>query len=224
MFIYTFLGAPGAGKGSLSSLCVSGLNWVQLSTGNLCRQHIAEKTEIGQKIDFAIKSGKLVSDDLIMDMVSNQLVKFNEIKKSDIILDGCPRTVAQAEKLCGFLKSSLAGYKLKVVLLELDNNVVISRLNKRLVCENKSCQAIYSDSEKSDMNPKVANTCDKCGNKLGARKDDNLDAIVSRLEQYSKNVEPLLDYYKSENQSILKINADQKVANVFLDFKKIAGL
>ncbi len=92
--IVIFIGPPGAGKGSLSQLCVKELGWAQLSTGNLCRYHITEQTELGKQIDLAIKSGKLISDGVIVDMVDKALPE--TFKQSPIvILDGFPRTVAK---------------------------------------------------------------------------------------------------------------------------------
>src|SRR5438105_2140053 len=94
--IFIFLGPPGSGKGSVSRLCIKDLGWVQLSTGNLCRKHIAKQTEIGKEIDFAIKSGKLVSDDLITNMVLEWFQKdFDD--SHTVILDGYPRTIMQAQ-------------------------------------------------------------------------------------------------------------------------------
>ena len=96
--IYIFVGPPGSGKGSLSHLCKKNLGWAHLSTGNLCRQHIARMTDIGLKIDHAIKSGKLIDDELMIDMVASWIQEATELS-SGIILDGFPRTVAQARAL-----------------------------------------------------------------------------------------------------------------------------
>ena len=93
-----FIGPPGAGKGSISQLCVQAFGWKQLSTGYLCRKHINEQTEIGKEIDFSIKSGKLVSDRLIVTLVEQWLADPSQ-HESPIILDGFPRNIAQAEAL-----------------------------------------------------------------------------------------------------------------------------
>ena len=112
--VFIFIGPPGSGKGTLSHLCVSSLRWVQLSTGNLCRKHIAEQTEIGKQIDFALKSGKLVSDSLINAMVHDWFSM--TIQEADnIILDGYPRTVAQAEALHEYLQKNLSHVDVQVI-------------------------------------------------------------------------------------------------------------
>ena len=104
--IIVFIGPPGSGKGTLSGLCVKELGWVQISTGNLCRKHIADKTKIGQEIDFAIKSGKLVSDNLITDMIIDWFKHVGDQVRT-VVLDSYPRTVAQAQALTSFLRRIL---------------------------------------------------------------------------------------------------------------------
>ena len=101
--LIVFMGPPGAGKGSLSQLCVDEFGWVQLSTGFLCRKHIAAQTTIGRQIDFFIKSGKLVDDSLIVDMVEEWLAEQIDQQRG-VILDGFPRSVVQAQALDEILK------------------------------------------------------------------------------------------------------------------------
>lgn len=101
--IFIFIGPPGSGKGSLSSLCTQKFGWKQLSTGNLCIKHIANETSIGKKIDFAIKSGKLIEDDLITQMITEWFTN-QSVNSLAVILDGYPRTVEQARFFDDFIK------------------------------------------------------------------------------------------------------------------------
>jgi len=147
--IYLFMGAPGSGKGSLAQQCVQKLGWKQLSTGNLCRMHVNEQTEIGKQIAFSIQSGKLIPDELITAMVVEQ---FNQMAKdsSAVILDGYPRTLAQADALDDALKNQFNTWNLHVIRLVIADDIIIDRLNRRLVCQNQECQAVYSLNRNSD--------------------------------------------------------------------------
>jgi len=220
--LYVFIGPPGSGKGSLSNLCVRDFGWIQLSTGNLCRKNIANQTEIGKQIDFALKSGKLVSDSLITEMVVQWLEKKAD-KYESIILDGYPRTVAQAQELYALLKDRLKDFKLKVVRLRIRDGHIITRLTSRYVCENRDCQAIYSSAVASSV-PKVANVCDHCGDKVGRRDDDNKETIENRLKTYHQYEQPLLDYFASEGCNIKECNVEKSLDDVFKEFKNVAGL
>ncbi|MFT6765592.1 MAG: adenylate kinase, partial [Alteromonas naphthalenivorans] len=123
--VFVFLGAPGAGKGALSRLCVKKLGWKELSTGNECRKHRSEGTKIGQEIDFAIKSGTLVSDNVVIDMVAQWIGK-NINSALAIILDGFPRTIAQAQGLVQLLKDENNGdLSLHVFQLNLDDEIIV---------------------------------------------------------------------------------------------------
>lgn len=222
--IYTFLGAPGAGKGSLSSLCVSQLGWTQISTGNLCRWHIAEQTEVGREIDFAIKSGKLISDELMTNMVAEQLHRLAVAAERNVILDGYPRTVPQAKSLYEQLQGESARYVLRVILLEIDKEEVIARLNSRVICGNKACQAVYSTRFESGMRPKQVDICDVCSSSLEHRKDDIDATVMTRLSQYEKHVAPLIEFYESVGQRIIKLNANRPIIEIFANFKKMVGV
>ena len=216
--VFIFLGPPGAGKGSLSRLCVKNLGWKQLSTGDLCRKHIQEATLLGKEIDFAIKSGKLVSDSLITEMVIDWLK--NQHNGTPVIFDGFPRTLAQAESLEQIIRKTLPSLKLHVVCFDLDDGVIINRLINRFICTNKNCQAVYSILNK-DLSPKLTMTCDECGSHLGRRKDDELEAIKERLKIYHEHKQSLLDFYNVHGRKIFKVAVNTSLPQVFDAFQHV---
>jgi adenylate kinase len=219
--LFVFLGAPGSGKGSLSRLCVDQFGWVQLSTGDLCRKHISEQTEIGKKIDFAIKSGKLVTDSLIADMVQDWFESVKDDTKS-VILDGYPRTVAQAQFLCDFLRKNDGKIRLHIIRFFISDFDLIERLSKRLICQNKQCQAIYAMNESEQQEQSLV--CEKCDGILARRSDDAPDVVRRRLSDYSEHERGLLDFYGSMGQPVSELIADKPLMQVFEDFKNIASV
>lgn len=221
--IFVFLGAPGAGKGALSYACVKNLGWKELSTGNECRKHRSEGTNIGQEIDFAIKSGTLVSDTVIIDMVAQWIEKNVDLTQA-IILDGFPRTVAQAQGLVDLLRhEGFGALRLNVLQLVLEDEVIVKRLSSRKVCTNKSCQAVYSTLVDS-LKPKEDGVCNLCQGKLITRDDDNPETIRERLRTYHYHAQALLDFYKKEGYEIGQINADQSPEKVFENFLTVANI
>lgn len=220
--IFVFIGAPGSGKGSISSLCVEKFKWKQLSTGELCRKHIKEQTEIGKQIDFSIKSGKLVSDSIIIEMVNEWL---NEQLSSGetIILDGYPRTGVQAEALDVFLRERFSKARLKVVRFVLPDEVAIDRICKRYVCKNIECQAIYSMVPGSGLMPQVEMVCDICSNLLKRRSDDTRESVAERLRIFHEHEKRLLDFFDQKKINIYELNAENPLPVVFEDFKELIG-
>ena len=219
MNIYIFLGPPGVGKGSLSQLCVENLGWVQLSTGNLCRSHVANKTEIGKNIDFIINSGKLIPDSLIIEMVSDWL-KNNSTSNSSIILDGYPRTVVQAKSLNELLEKKFNDCDVNIVKLTISEKDVIARLTTRLICSNNKCQAVYSTVGQL-LIPKKMNLCDKCSSALMRRNDDEEKFIKERLLLSNKNEAELIQYYSEIGQEVLNLNVEKPLSDVFSEFKRL---
>lgn len=218
MDVYIFIGPPGSGKGTLSSQCVKELHWERLSTGELCRKHIAEQTSVGKEIDLAIKSGKLVSDDLITSMVEQWFVE-HSLAGTTVILDGYPRTVAQAKALDRLFQNSFPNVRVHVVRFAVSEDAVRKRLGTRLICLNSNCQAVYSQSS-LDLKPRSDMTCDACGSALGIRKDDQAESVVERLRMYPEHERELLNYYRFHKQEIPEILAEKSPAEVFSDFKK----
>ncbi|MCX5925281.1 MAG: nucleoside monophosphate kinase [Candidatus Dependentiae bacterium] len=221
--IYIFVGPPGSGKGSLASICFERIGWEMLSTGNLCRKHIAEQTEIGQEIDFAIKSGKLVSDELISQMVAQWFVGKSGQEKA-VILDGYPRTLRQAETFDNLLKNSSQKLKLYIVQLMVSDETVVERLSFRFMCSNKECQAVYSIHAGSLCAPKIEGRCDRCNCLLVRRVDDEAAAIRKRLQVYYQHAKDLLSFYDKMGYSIVKIDVEKPLELVFEDFAKHIGV
>ena len=220
--IFLFIGPPGSGKGTLSQLCVQKLGWRQVSTGNLCRKHIEEGTQIGKEIDFAIKSGKLVSDNLITQMVVDWFSK-NDIQGSAVILDGYPRTVAQAQAFDTFASDSRPPFSIKVVRFELEDDKIIERLARRYICLNSDCQEAYAVFPGSDLAPVKEGICDRCGHAIGRRKDDDLAIIKERLRGYREHEKKLLDFYHNAGYTVYEFFTDQPIEDLFDQFKKMMG-
>lgn len=220
--IIIFLGPPGAGKGTLSRLCMHRLNYRQFSTGNVCRQHIAQQTDIGKEIDFIIKSGKLISDSLIMNMVRDWIMS-QQAYDDSIILDGIPRTLAQAQALHELVMSSDEPYEMHLIKMQIDDEVIIRRLTGRVLCSEKSCQAVYSLNDAA-LSPKVENTCDDCSSALIKRSDDEERAIRQRLVEYYAHENELIEYYTSVGLPIAQIAVEKPVDDVYEELTDILGV
>ncbi|MBN1549721.1 nucleoside monophosphate kinase [Candidatus Babeliales bacterium] len=216
--ILIFVGPPGSGKGSLSQMCVDQFGWVQLSTGNLCRKHIAEKTEIGKQIDAALKEGKLVPDRMIINVVEPWILE-NIAHTSTLILDGYPRTLVQAQSLKDFIDRKLPACSIAVVRLSVDDEEVMVRLLSRATCTNKECQAAYSVRKGSGLLPKHDMICDKCGSPLAKRSDDDRVAIAERLKTYYRHERDLLDFYNHVEIPILELRVDRPLQEIFVELK-----
>lgn len=199
--IYSFFGAPGAGKGTLAAQCVEKLGYQVLSTGDLCRKNVAMQTEIGKQVEQFMKEGKLVPDDLVIDMVKDWLLSSAD-KEKPVILDGFPRTKEQAEKLTVLLKDIMPEHQLKVVSINLPEDEIVSRLSNRLVCENKACQTVYNTS----MPEAQTCVCSKCNSQLIKREDDKEDVIRERLKVYKDHETPILEFYKSTGLNVEELN------------------
>jgi adenylate kinase len=217
--IFVFFGPPGSGKGSLSKLLVDRLDWVQFSTGDMCRKHIADQTELGKEIDFAIKSGKLVSDDQIIAMVNDWLVNVAP-KDAPLVIDGCPRTIAQAESLSNLIEKKFPNCNIRLINLTSSDEVLIDRILNRFICSNKKCQIAYSASKGSTQQSKIVGQCDACGERLVRRADDNEEAIRERLTIYRQHADGVLNYFVSIGKDIEVIDAMRPLEKVFSDFKE----
>lgn len=213
------MGPPGSGKGTLAQKCRDDLGYIRLSTGDLCRKHIAEQTPIGMQIDHIISEGRLIPDELIFQMVKDWL---NENPgQSSIILDGFPRTVRQAEALIDFLTNSVNCYNLYCVRITASDDTIIRRIIGRLTCSNSDCQAIYSAIEGSPFAPSKSMTCDKCGSPLVIRADDDAESIKERLKVYFSHEQKLLDFLKAKKIRLFELDGEQSAEKVFSAFRNL---
>lgn len=192
--IMIMLGAPGTGKGTIAGILQNKLNIPQVSTGDIFRKHIKEKTELGILAESYISKGNLVPDEVTIDLIKNRL-KEKDVENG-IILDGFPRTVKQAEALDEYLKDM--GKQVDIVInLTTPEEEIIERIVNRRVCSNPECKTIYN----LVLNPpKEKNTCDKCGAQLIIRKDDNVETVKARLQNYFNQTSPLVEFYEKQGK------------------------
>lgn len=191
--ILLMLGAQGTGKGTVAGIVSKEIGIPQISTGDIFRKNISEKTKLGLEADKYISSGNLVPDEITVPMVEDRLTW--EDAKNGVILDGFPRTIEQAQKLDEMLSKS--GKKVDLVLnLVTPREELIDRMLTRRVCTNQECKTTYNIK----LNPpKVEGICDKCGAKLKQREDDSdPEAIKRRLEIYEEKTSPLVNYYEQK--------------------------
>jgi adenylate kinase len=184
------LGPPGAGKGTHAKILSEKLKAPHLAAGDILRQHIREKTELGVKAKDIIERGELVSDDLVNAMMEEEIGRAGFSK--GFILDGYPRTIGQADALERFLKKNQK--KLDAAInFGTSEKMIISRLSGRRVCTK--CGGNY---HVRNIPPKKEGICDNCGEKLTQRKDDEPATILHRLEMYEKETKPLIEYYQKK--------------------------
>ena len=195
--ILIMLGAQGTGKGTVAGIISKETGLPQISTGDIFRKNISEKTPLGIEADKYISKGELVPDEVTVPMVEDRLTW--EDAKNGAILDGFPRTIEQAEKLDEIL--SKKGNKVDLVVnLVTPREELIDRMLTRRVCTNQECKTTYN----TKLNPpKVEGICDKCGSPLKQREDDSdPEAINRRLEIYEEKTSPLVEYY--DKKGVLK--------------------
>ena len=188
------LGAPGSGKGTIGKILSNDLGLTHVSTGDIFRDQISRKTELGERIQRYMESGALVPDDVVIETVKTRLLEKDV--ENGAILDGFPRTAMQAEALKNFLKENKPDAKRVAIELDVPDDEIIRRVVNRLICSNKSCGAIYNKETKP---PKKENICDVCGSELKRRDDDNKETVTKRLGIYHQNSKELIDFYKSNN-------------------------
>ena len=184
------MGPPGAGKGTLAKQLKSAYNLTHISTGDMFREAIKEGTDLGKLAKSYLDSGNLVPDEVTIGLVKERLAKPD--CANGFLLDGFPRTLAQAEALKELSKEINRPVEV-VVNLDCDNDELVRRISGRRVCKN--CGAPY---HVETMKPKVEGVCDLCGGPLYQRKDDNEEALKVRLHHYVVDTKPLLDFYKEE--------------------------
>ena len=179
-----FLGPPGAGKGTQAQRICAALDIPQISTGDILRRAIKEQTPTGLKAKSFMDAGHLVPDEVIIGIITERLAE--DDCANGYILDGVPRTIAQAEAI-----ESAGIHFDAVVSIEISDETIMERMSGRRVCEN--CGASY---HLVAVPPRQPGVCDSCGGKLVQRKDDAPETVKSRLAVYHKETEPLKDFYQ----------------------------
>jgi len=208
------LGAPGAGKGTQVERLKGKLGLVHIAAGDLLRKTVKERTLLGQKAENFIKQGRLVSDDIVLELLEDKIRK----EKKGFILDGFPRNLFQAKKLDEILYRENRRLDL-AINLEVKESTIIERLSRRLVCS--SCGRIYNKEDLGDS----SSTCRVCRASFFQRDDDNPEAIRERIKTYLKHTRPLISYYRKK-KILYNIEGEQspeeitqKILN-FLDKKE----
>ena len=194
-----FLGPPGAGKGTQAQRICDALNIPQISTGDILRRAMKEETPTGLKAKQFVEAGKLVPDEVIIDIVRERLAM--EDCQNGYILDGFPRTVPQAEALDTIAKIDV------VVDLDVDDQVLLNRLSGRRVC--LACGATYHVDH---LNGETK--CQKCGEELIQRKDDSAETVLNRLTVYHEQTAPLVEYYQKAG-TLKVIDGAQDMDTIF---------
>ena len=201
------MGGPGAGKGTMSAKIVEKYNVCHISTGDIFRSEIGNQTELGMMAKSYMDKGLLVPDEVTNQMVKSYLENLED-KKNGFLLDGYPRTIDQAKAFDALSEGSDLAID-TVIAMELDFSVLSGRITGRRLCRN--CGEIYHMVTKP---PKQEG--DNCGGELYQRKDDTEESLKVRLDEYSRQTEPVLDFY--EKKGLVKhINADQPIEKVWQD-------
>lgn len=203
-------GAPGAGKGTQSSLLVERNDYVQISTGDLFRAAIKNQTELGKKAQVFMDLGGLVPDDIVVGMVEEAL---QGLAGKAFILDGFPRTLAQASALDGMLDKNKLSVD-RVISLEVPRQELLERLTGRRVCKN--CGTVYHVVSKP---PRTEGVCDNCGGPVVQRNDDKAEVIGNRLNTYDQTTAPLKDYYRGQGK-LVELDGNRDTEAVYEDLNR----
>ena len=205
------LGAPGAGKGTQAEAISAKLGIPQISTGNMLREAVKNGTELGLRAKAAMDSGALVSDDIVIGILKDRIAEPDA--KNGYILDGFPRTVAQAEAL------DQMGVQIdKVLEIHVENDRIIARMSGRRVCEG--CGNSYHIEFKPT---KVEGICDACGAKVVQRADDKPETVLSRLATYHEKTAPLKDFYAARGKLVTVKGQDEIAETSKLTLAAIKG-
>lgn len=206
------LGAPGAGKGTQAEFICDRFGIPALSTGNILREAVRKGTETGIKAKAYMDSGQLVPDEVIIEVIRERMQQPDAA--AGFILDGVPRTVAQAEAL------EKMGVDIDLVLdIEVEDEEIVKRLSGRRVCE--TCGASYHTVYKPSTTPDV---CDRCSGRLIIRKDDEPDTILARLKTYHEVTYPLIDFYRQRGKLAVVKGAEEVADTRDRVFKALEGL
>ena len=206
------IGAPGAGKGTMSDLIKKEYGVVHVSTGDMLREAVRKETPVGLKAQGYMNRGELVPDEIIHEIIAERL-SADDIQRG-FLFDGYPRTRVQAEDLDAILNE--LGLKLDCVIdLAIDDEILTKRITGRRIC--RTCGEIFNVYYNP---PKTEGICDRCGAELSQRKDDNIESLTTRLAAYHAQTQPVIEYYKD---IVKEVNADQSIEDVFGDIKEVLG-
>ncbi|MBE6121592.1 MAG: adenylate kinase [Solobacterium sp.] len=205
------MGPAGAGKGTMSDLIIKEYDIPHISTGDMLRENVRNGTELGKEAKSYMDAGKLVPDDVINAMVEQRLLE-PDCQKG-YLLDGFPRTLVQAEAF-GEIANKIGKPVEVVVALEVGFDVLADRITGRRICPK--CGAIF---HMTTHRPKVEGICDECGGELQQRKDDTVEKLRQRMDEYENSTKPVIDYFDKLGV-VEKIDAGKPAAEVFEDVKK----
>ncbi|ABP67845.1 Nucleoside-triphosphate--adenylate kinase [Caldicellulosiruptor saccharolyticus DSM 8903] len=209
------LGAPGAGKGTQAEYLSSRFGIPHISTGDILRENVKNQTELGKKAKEYMDKGLLVPDEIVIEIVKNRLMQ--DDCKNGFLLDGFPRTIAQAEALEKVLAD--LGQKIdKVLNIEVPDEKILERMSGRRIC--KSCGASFHVVYRP---PKKEGICDICGGQLYQREDDKEETVKKRLEVYHAQTQPLIEYYKNKGLLVTAVGQEE-IADTTKEVLKALGV
>lgn len=206
------LGAPGAGKGTQAARLVADFGVAHVSTGDILRKAVADATTLGMEAKRYMDAGDLVPDDVVIGLVRERLSQPDT--DAGFILDGFPRTVAQADALDAMLAQIGKGLD-AVVSVDVDKQVIIDRLTARRTC--RSCGRIYNLLSDAPADP---SRCDACGGEIHQRDDDTVETVTNRLDVYERSTAPLIEYYRAKGL-VRSVDGDRPVDEVYAEVRRV---
>jgi adenylate kinase len=209
-----FLGAPGAGKGTQAGALAQGWGIPHIATGDMLREAVARGTRLGLEAKRYMDAGALVPDGVVIGLVGERLTEPDAA--SGAVLDGFPRTVAQAEALDRLLRSQGAEID-RVVYFDVGRTELLRRLTGRRIC--RGCGASY---HVASVPPRSPGVCDRCGGELYQREDDSEVAVRKRLDVYASQTEPLLDYYRARG-ALTEVHGEGSVPDITAAIRRAVG-
>lgn len=213
--IILFIGPPGAGKGTQAAQLAQKISVPHIATGDILRDAVKESSTLGLKAQGFMERGALVPDNEIIDVIKKRIIRSD--CNNGFILDGFPRTLAQAQSLDDMINQT--GKQVdKVVNLEVPDSILVERLSGRRVC--RQCRANY---HVMNAPSKVNGRCDKCSSELYQRNDDQVEVIKERLKVYKDQTVPLLDFYRTQKK-LLDIRGESSITRTFRNLVETIGL